>query len=146
MHTSHPTMTRLYVYGELFGGHYPHPDITSTSTSTSASTSTSTSSASAVQTGVWYAPDLRFCAFDIAYDDATGQHTFIDYGVACELFKQVCRMTTTSWHVTSSSCHVISTGVSLLRTSSLYRPIRHMHAISTSFCQHHTRVAGFPCD
>lgn len=44
---------RLYLYGELFGGHYPHVDIASLPGS------------SAVQTGIWYAPDLHFAVFDM---------------------------------------------------------------------------------
>jgi Rnl2 family RNA ligase len=41
------------VYGELYGGHYPHPDVPPVP------------GASAVQTGVWYAPDVRFAVFDV---------------------------------------------------------------------------------
>lgn len=42
----------LYLYGELFGGQYPHPDVAATP------------GAIAVQTGVWYAPALHWCVFD----------------------------------------------------------------------------------
>ncbi|MEZ4410289.1 MAG: RNA ligase family protein [Polyangiales bacterium] len=41
------------VYGELYGGAYPHPDVTTAP------------GVSAIQTGVWYAPEVRFAAFDI---------------------------------------------------------------------------------
>ncbi len=46
-------------YGELFGGAYPHPDVAAVP------------GLSAVQTGVWYAPDLRWTMFDVlvAVDD-----------------------------------------------------------------------------
>ena len=43
----------LYLYGELLGGHYPHPDVPAVP------------GMSPVQTGIWYAPDLRWCPFDI---------------------------------------------------------------------------------
>ena len=41
------------LYGELYGGHYPHPRVPPVP------------GASAVQTGVWYAPDVRFALFDV---------------------------------------------------------------------------------
>jgi Rnl2 family RNA ligase len=40
------------LYGELAGGHYPHPDVAEVR------------GAQAVQTGVWYAPDLFWLLFD----------------------------------------------------------------------------------
>jgi Rnl2 family RNA ligase len=46
------------LYGELYGGSYPHPEVPPTP------------GVSAVQTGVWYSPDLRFALFDILVDDA----------------------------------------------------------------------------
>jgi Rnl2 family RNA ligase len=42
----------LYFYGELFGGHYPHPDVVPVA------------GVSAVQTGVWYAPGIHWALFD----------------------------------------------------------------------------------
>lgn len=46
--------TRLvYVYGELFGGGYPHSDVPAVP------------GVSPVQTGVWYSPRIEFCAFDV---------------------------------------------------------------------------------
>ncbi|WP_433062524.1 RNA ligase family protein [Dactylosporangium sp. CS-033363] len=43
------------LYGELYGGHYPSvPPVPG---------------ASAVQTGVWYCPDVRFALFDVLTDD-----------------------------------------------------------------------------
>ncbi|MBB5132906.1 Rnl2 family RNA ligase [Thermocatellispora tengchongensis] len=41
------------IYGELYGGHYPHADVVPVP------------GVSAVQTGVWYSPDLRFALFDV---------------------------------------------------------------------------------
>ena len=43
----------VYLYGELFGGHYPHPGVAAVP------------GMSAVQTGIWYAPDLRWSPFDV---------------------------------------------------------------------------------
>ncbi|PBC71013.1 RNA ligase [Streptomyces sp. TLI_235] len=42
----------MVLYGELFGGRYPHPRVTPAE------------GVPAVQTGVWYAPDLHWSAFD----------------------------------------------------------------------------------
>jgi Rnl2 family RNA ligase len=43
----------VYLYGELFGGHYPHPDVPPVPGMVP------------VQTGIWYAPDLHWAPFDI---------------------------------------------------------------------------------
>jgi len=54
----------VFGYGELFGGAYPHTDVPPVA------------GLSAVQTGIWYAPDLRWAAFDILVapdDDAEGE-------------------------------------------------------------------------
>lgn len=53
----------VYVYGELYGGGYPHPDVPAVPY------------VSPVQTGVWYSPRIEFCAFDIAVlrDSAEGR-------------------------------------------------------------------------
>jgi Rnl2 family RNA ligase len=42
----------LHLYGELFGGAYPHPDVAALP------------GISAVQTGIWYAPGLAWAVFD----------------------------------------------------------------------------------
>jgi Rnl2 family RNA ligase len=44
---------QVVCFGELFGGGYPHPDVPAVA------------GLSPVQTGVWYAPDLRWATFDI---------------------------------------------------------------------------------
>jgi Rnl2 family RNA ligase len=41
------------LYGELFGGAYPHPDVAARP------------GVSAVQTGIWYSPDVHFALFDV---------------------------------------------------------------------------------
>ncbi|TSC32291.1 RNA ligase [Corallococcus sp. Z5C101001] len=43
----------VYFYGELFGGHYPHPEVPPVP------------GLSAVQTGIWYSPELRWSPFDV---------------------------------------------------------------------------------
>ncbi|CAF1642752.1 unnamed protein product, partial [Adineta ricciae] len=50
----HPNLDKVYVFGEIFGGAYPHPDVPKVPHVT------------AVQTGIWYCPDIEFCAFDLA--------------------------------------------------------------------------------
>ena len=53
----HPTVAPEYktfiVYGELFGGGYPHPNVEHTVDTP------------LVQHGVYYSPNIHFCAFDI---------------------------------------------------------------------------------
>ena len=49
------------VYGELAGGCYPHPDVPAVP------------GAEPVQTGVWYAPDLRWLPFDASVETAAGR-------------------------------------------------------------------------
>ena len=46
-------MQLLYIFGELFGGGYPHPDFPFVPEEL-------------VQTGIYYCPGLEFYAFDIA--------------------------------------------------------------------------------
>ena len=50
---SHPDMTSISVYGELFGGAYPHPDVAPDPL------------ARPVRSGIWFAPGHDFYAFDI---------------------------------------------------------------------------------
>jgi len=50
---SYPKMVSIAVYGELFGGYYPHPDVPALHR------------AKPVQQGVWYSPGYGFYAFDI---------------------------------------------------------------------------------
>lgn len=66
---------KYIIYGELFGGKYPHPDVKAVE------------GLQAIQTGVYYAPDIRFCAFDIAIDNEEGKH-YLDYELAVSYFEQ----------------------------------------------------------
>jgi Rnl2 family RNA ligase len=65
----------VYVYGEIFGGGYPHPKVPLDSR------------LQPVQTGVYYSPTIEFCAFDIAtcVDDC---FEYLDYSTAIALFEQ----------------------------------------------------------
>jgi Rnl2 family RNA ligase len=47
------TDARVYLYGELLGGRYPHPEVPAVP------------GMMPVQTGIWYAPDLHWVLFDI---------------------------------------------------------------------------------
>ncbi|MBV8328734.1 RNA ligase family protein [Chryseobacterium sp.] len=64
------------LYGELFGGHYPHPDVKATE------------NLQAIQTGVYYAADIHFYAFDIAIVDESGNKQYLDYETAVSYFNQ----------------------------------------------------------
>ncbi len=55
-----PASAVVTLYGELAGGHYPHPDVPRTQ------------GAEPVQTGVWYAPDLLWLPFDATVADGEG--------------------------------------------------------------------------
>jgi Rnl2 family RNA ligase len=52
--------TAVRLYGELYGGSYPHPDVPPAPGVT------------AVQTGIWYTPDLRFALFDVLVQTTRG--------------------------------------------------------------------------
>jgi len=60
------SVERVCIYGELFGGGYPHPDVVSTP------------GVAPIQTGVWYTPDIRFAAFDITVE-ADGTRRYLDF-------------------------------------------------------------------
>ncbi|WP_160714973.1 RNA ligase family protein [Chitinophaga solisilvae] len=67
---------RYIIYGELFGGKYPHPEVTPVPY------------VQAIQTGVYYAPSIRFCAFDIAVEDTAGGKQYLDYESALAYFER----------------------------------------------------------
>ncbi len=70
---------RLTVYGELFGGEYPHPEVPDVP------------HVQAVQTGIYYSPKIEFCAFDIAVEESNNPASRIykDYDKALKIFQQV---------------------------------------------------------
>jgi hypothetical protein len=57
----------IWLYGELFGGHYPHPAVTPVA------------GLVPVQTGIWYAPDLQFAVFDIVQAVDAAEPSFLDH-------------------------------------------------------------------
>ncbi len=67
---------RYMIYGELFGGAYPHPDVPANE------------SLQAVQTGVYYSPDLCFSAFDMAWVQEDETKTYLDYDTAISYFEK----------------------------------------------------------
>jgi Rnl2 family RNA ligase len=69
----HPDTAHVTLYGELFGGAYPHPDVPPVP------------GVQAVQTGVYYSPRIEFCAFDLAREDAQGERHYLDYDVLLKL-------------------------------------------------------------
>jgi Rnl2 family RNA ligase len=89
---SHPEASGVLVYGELFGGGYPHPDVPPDLT------------VQPIQTGIFYAPSIEFCAFDLAIEASGGERTagfptgsgggtapprtYLDYDSAMRLFEQ----------------------------------------------------------
>ncbi|MGL1886904.1 MAG: 2'-5' RNA ligase [Reichenbachiella sp.] len=66
---------QFMIYGELFGGEYPHPDVPEDP------------NVKAVQTGVYYSPMIQFCAFDIALVKE-GIKYYLDYKTAISYFDQ----------------------------------------------------------
>jgi Rnl2 family RNA ligase len=73
----HLDTVRVTLYGELFGGAYPHPDVKPVP------------GVQAVQTGVYYSPGIEFCAFDLAWEDARGARHYLDYDVLLTLCEAV---------------------------------------------------------
>ncbi|MDF1662120.1 MAG: RNA ligase family protein, partial [Planctomycetota bacterium] len=73
--TEIPELSSIAVYGELFGGEYPHPEVPKINGVT------------AIQSGVYYSPDIQFSAFDLAYQTAT-HRDYLPFDQAMELFDQ----------------------------------------------------------
>ncbi|MFC3757585.1 RNA ligase family protein [Chryseobacterium tructae] len=65
---------RYTIYGELFGGKYPHPEVPAAE------------HLQAIQTGVYYAPDIHFCAFDIGIVNDLEIKYYLDYETAVSYF------------------------------------------------------------
>lgn len=75
----YPHTLRVSVYGELFGGEYPHPDVPAVP------------GVQAVQTGIYYSPAIEYCAFDIAVEENGNpvKRDYKDYDKALKIFHQV---------------------------------------------------------
>lgn len=68
---------KFIIYGELLGGEYPHPD------------TTADDNVQAIQTGVYYSPNIHFCAFDIAIEtDETASKYYLDYKTTISYFER----------------------------------------------------------
>jgi Rnl2 family RNA ligase len=73
-----PGLRRLFVFGELFGGGYPHPDVAPVP------------GVQPVQTGVWYAPGIEFCAFDMAAErDGASGRAYLAYETVMRVAESV---------------------------------------------------------
>lgn len=68
-------LEELIIYGELFGGFYPHPDIKNIGYIRK------------IQKGVWYHPDVKFYAFDIWIKTDLFEG-FLDYDRAIHYFEK----------------------------------------------------------
>lgn len=68
---------KYIIYGELFGGKYPHPEVEPVK------------DIHAIQTGVYYTPDIEFCAFDIAIEtDGSDSKYYLDYESSVAYFDE----------------------------------------------------------
>lgn len=76
LHAQHPDTVAVAVYGELFGGAYPHPEVTTVA------------GVRAVQTGIYYCPDIRFWVFDIVRITDTSSY-FVDFDALVDTCQQV---------------------------------------------------------
>lgn len=70
----YPQLTWLSIYGELFGGAYPHPEVLPVA------------GVQPIQTGIYYTPDIEFCAFDLAISGSQVS-SYLDYDQARSLFQ-----------------------------------------------------------
>ncbi|HTJ36997.1 MAG TPA: RNA ligase family protein [Dactylosporangium sp.] len=71
---AHGDAPAVRLYGELYGGHYPHPSISPVP------------GASPVQTGIWYSPDIRFALFDALFSPSpSGAGTVGTYADVAEI-------------------------------------------------------------
>lgn len=74
--TEFPDMKRLIIYGELFGGCYPHEKVEPVE------------GLQFVQKGIWYSPSLEFYAFDIKVVTTKSKGGMLDYDHAEKIFKK----------------------------------------------------------
>lgn len=71
------SVRRITIYGELFGGCYPHAEVAVNK------------EVEAIQTGVHYSPDIEFCAFDIAIESGSSlERSYMDYDIAVRIFEK----------------------------------------------------------
>ncbi|MEM1393006.1 MAG: RNA ligase family protein [Cyanobacteria bacterium P01_H01_bin.150] len=72
-------LQKIFIYGELFGGEYPHSEVNSVF------------GVQAIQTGVYYSPRIEYCGFDIAVieNGIDFEKKYLDYDRGLQLFEQV---------------------------------------------------------
>ena len=74
-HARDPQISRVLVYGELFGGGYPHPEVPADP------------AVQPVQTGCFYSPTIEICAFDLRLIHAGAEEgEYADYDEAAAIF------------------------------------------------------------
>ena len=62
----YPHTQQIAIYGELFGGEYPHSEVKINP------------KVDAIQTGVYYSPNIEFIAFDLAYINIRQERYYLD--------------------------------------------------------------------
>ncbi|NVM01834.1 MAG: RNA ligase [Candidatus Helarchaeota archaeon] len=70
-------IVQISVYGELFGGEYPHPEVPPNP------------NIQAIQTGIYYSPNIELCIFDIAFTDGSGNRDYLDFNLLENFCKQL---------------------------------------------------------
>ncbi len=78
----YPEIKQISLYGELFGGEYPHPDVEPNL------------SVNAVQTGIYYSPNIEFMVFDIAYEGEQIERNYLDFDRLTKICSQAHIMST----------------------------------------------------
>lgn len=73
--TLHPQLESIALYGELYGGAYPHEEVTPLP------------ALEPVQTGIWYCPQVDFCAFDLSITLQGQPPRFMDWPEALTLIE-----------------------------------------------------------
>lgn len=63
----HCHLTTLTVYGELFGGAYPHSSVPADPR------------VEAIQAGIYYSPTIEYCVFDLAVASRDEPHRYLDF-------------------------------------------------------------------
>ncbi|KAJ4459774.1 putative RNA ligase [Paratrimastix pyriformis] len=72
-----PTITTVWIFGELFGGGYPHPDVPQ-----------SAIPVQLVQSGIYYSPELEFYSYDIGIQTVEHpQREYLPYTKCIDLFR-----------------------------------------------------------
>eukprot|EP00300_Choanocystis_sp_HF-7_P040440 c6925_g1_i2.p2 GENE.c6925_g1_i2~~c6925_g1_i2.p2 ORF type:complete len:199 (+),score=35.62 c6925_g1_i2:103-699(+) len=75
LRAKHPKLPRVTVFGELYGGTYPHPDLPKLN-------------AKHVQKEIKYRPDVGFYGFDIRLEFSPEDRRFLQLEEAIDLFNQ----------------------------------------------------------